>query len=70
MRCGLLVDDVDPEFRRDLDIRYLVHLGGYLRATLLTFVQPWLTVAVAVAVTALLALLFLLGPAPRASSPD
>jgi len=67
IRRDLLVDGVDPEFRRDVDIRYLAGLGGYLIATLLAFVQPWLTLAV----TALLAVVFLLGPSPRAaSSPD
>jgi len=63
-RRYLLVDGVDPAFRRDVDIRYLAGLAGYLAATLLAFVQPWLTLAV----TALLALLFLLGPSPRTAS--
>ncbi len=66
MRRGLLADGVDPEFRRDVDIRYLIGLGGYLAATLLALVEPWLTLAV----TALLALLFLLGPSPRTASPN
>ena len=64
VRRGLLVEGVDPEFRHDVDIRYLAGLGGYLAATLLALIQPWLTLAV----TALLALLFLLGPSPRATS--
>lgn len=63
VRAGLLADAVDPGFRRDVDIRYLAGLGGYLAATLLAFIQPWLTLAV----TALLALLFLLGPSPKAT---
>ncbi len=66
VRSGLLVDGIDPRFRRDVDIRYLIGLGGYLAATLLAFIQPWLTLAA----TALLALLFLLGPSPRPASPD
>ncbi len=66
VRAGLLADGVDPGFRRDVDIRYLTGLAGYLAATLLALIQPWLTLAA----TALLALLFLLGPSPRAASPD
>ncbi len=64
VRRGLLIDEVDPAFRHDVDIRYLAGLGGYPTATLLALIQPWLTLAA----TALLALLFLLGPSPRAAS--
>lgn len=61
---GLLIATVDPQFRRDVSVRYLAGLAGYLVATLLAFIQPWLTVAA----TAVLALVFLLGPSPRAAS--
>lgn len=63
---GLLIDGVRAEFRRDVDIRYLAGLGGYLVATLLAFVQPWLTLAA----TVVLALVFLLGPSPRSALPE
>ncbi len=63
MHRQLLIDGVSPAFRRDVDLRYLAGLAGYLAATLLALIQPWLTLAV----TALLALLFLLGPSPRAA---
>jgi uncharacterized membrane protein len=63
-RSGLLAEDVSPEFRRDVDIRYNLGLAGYVAATLLALVQPWITLAV----TLLLALFFLLGPSPRAAS--
>lgn len=63
VKRGLLIDGVTADFRHDVDIRYLAGLGGYTLATLLAFIQPWLTVAVSVA----LALLFLLGPSPRSS---
>ena len=49
VRRGLLAGGVDPGFRRypgfrrDVHIRYLVGLGGYLAATLLALIQPWLT---------------------------
>lgn len=66
VRRGLLIDGVRAEFRRDVDIRYLAGLGGYLVATLLAFVQPWLTLAT----TVVLALVFLLGPSPRPALPD
>lgn len=65
VRRGLLVDGVDARFRRDVDIRYLAGLAGYLAATLLAFVQPWLTLVA----TAVLALVFLLGPSPRPAFP-
>ena len=58
---GLLVGGINVEFRRDVDIRYVAGLSGYLAATALAFVQPWLTLVV----TAVLALLFLFGPSPR-----
>ncbi len=65
VRRHLLIDGVSPEFRRDVDIRYVAGLGGYLAATLLAFVEPLLTLGV----TVLLALLFLLGPSPRPALP-
>ncbi|MDT7747325.1 MAG: hypothetical protein QOD96_987, partial [Pseudonocardiales bacterium] len=49
------------QFLRDVGIRYLAGFVGYLAATALALVAPWLTVAL----TALLALAFLLGPSPR-----
>lgn len=65
-RRGLLADAVSPEFCRDVDIRYLAGLCGYIFAAALAFVLPWLTLAV----TAVLALVFLLGPSPRAAIAD
>ncbi|HEV3358479.1 MAG TPA: TMEM175 family protein [Pseudonocardiaceae bacterium] len=65
-RRGLLTDSVSPEFCRDVDVRYLAGLCGYVFATALAFVLPWLTLLV----TAVLALLFLLGPSPRAAIAD
>jgi len=62
---GLFVDGVSSAFRRDVDIRYLAGLGGYLAATLLALIAPWLTIVA----SALLALVFLLGPSPRAAFP-
>jgi len=59
------VDGVSSAFRRDVDIRYLAGLGGYLAATLLALIAPWLTIVA----SALLALVFLLGPSPRAAFP-
>jgi uncharacterized membrane protein len=61
VRRNLLIGKVNAQFRRDIDIRYVAGLIGYVIATLLAFVAPWLTVAVSAA----LALLFLLGPSPR-----
>ena len=65
-RRGLLADAVSAEFCRDVDIRYLAGLCGYIFAAALAFVVPWLTLAV----TAVLALVFLLGPSPRAAIAD
>jgi uncharacterized membrane protein len=62
-RGGLLSGNIDPEFRRDVDIRYNLGLAAYVVATVLAFVTPYLTLAL----TALLALFFLLGPSPRAA---
>jgi uncharacterized membrane protein len=59
----LLTAGVSEAFRRDVSIRYLVGLVAYLATTLLALVQPWLTLAA----TALLALVFLLGPSPRSA---
>jgi uncharacterized membrane protein len=63
-RQGLLAENVDPEFRRDVDIRYNTGLAAYVVATLLALVNPYLTLGL----TALLALFFLLGPSPRAAA--
>ena len=63
-RRRLLTASVNHPFRRDVSIRYLTGLAGYLAATLLALVQPWLTLAA----TALLALLFILGPSPHPAS--
>lgn len=60
----LLIPGISDAFRHDVGIRYLIGLAGYLAATLLALVQPQLTLAA----TALLALLFILGPSPRAAS--
>jgi uncharacterized membrane protein len=65
-RRGLLADAVSPQFCRDVDIRYLAGLCGYVFATALAFLLPWLTLVV----TAVLALVFLLGPSPRAAIAD
>ncbi|HEY4021806.1 MAG TPA: TMEM175 family protein [Pseudonocardiaceae bacterium] len=65
-RRGLLTDAVSPEFCRDVDVRYLAGLCGYIVAAALAFVLPWLTLVV----TAVLALVFLLGPSPRAAIAD
>lgn len=65
-RRGLVSDAVSPEFCRDVDVRYLAGLCGYVFAAALAFVLPWLTLAV----TAVLALVFLLGPSPRATIAD
>jgi uncharacterized membrane protein len=65
-RRGLLLDGISRQFLRDVDIRYLAGFAGYLAATVLALVAPWLTVAL----TALLALAFLLGPSPRPAFPQ
>jgi uncharacterized membrane protein len=65
-RRGLLTDSVSPEFCHDVDVRYLAGLCGYVFAAALAFVLPWLTLVV----TALLALVFLLGPSPRSAIAD
>ncbi|MDT7598581.1 MAG: potassium channel family protein [Pseudonocardiales bacterium] len=64
-RRGLLLDGISRQFLRDVDVRYLAGFVGYLAATALALVAPWLTVAL----TALLALAFLLGPSPRPAFP-
>jgi hypothetical protein len=61
VRAGLLVDGLAPEFVRDVTIRYLLGMVGYVAATLLALVLPLLTVLVSVA----LALMFALGPSLR-----
>jgi uncharacterized membrane protein len=62
---GLLHDDLDAAFHRDVTIRYRIGLAGYAVSTLLALLTPWLTLAVSAA----LALLFLLGPSPRPAFP-
>ncbi|MGH3426033.1 MAG: TMEM175 family protein [Mycobacteriales bacterium] len=64
-RRGLLFDGISAEFQRDVDLRYLAGLVGYVAATLLALVTPWLTLLL----TAVLALVFLLGPSPRPAFP-
>ncbi|MGH3766119.1 MAG: hypothetical protein ACRDS0_24625 [Pseudonocardiaceae bacterium] len=49
----------------DVDIRYLAGLIGYLAATLLALIAPWITLVG----SAILALVFLLGPSPRPAFP-
>ncbi|MGH3780058.1 MAG: hypothetical protein ACRDRO_05325 [Pseudonocardiaceae bacterium] len=61
VRAELLVAGLAPEFVRDITIRYLLGLAGYVAATLLALVVPLLTVLV----SALLALMFALGPSVR-----
>jgi uncharacterized membrane protein len=60
-RAELLVAGLTPEFVRDVTVRYLLGLAGYVAATLLAAVLPLLTVLV----SALLALMFALGPSVR-----
>jgi uncharacterized membrane protein len=61
VRAHLLIDGVQPEFVRDVTIRYLLGLVAYAAATLIAFISP----PAAVLVTVSLALMFLLGPSPR-----
>ncbi len=58
---GLLVEGVSAAFVRDVDIRYLLGLAAYAAATLLAIVSPLL----AIVLTVVLALMFVLGPSPR-----
>lgn len=44
VRAELLVAGLTPEFVRDVTIRYLLGLAGYVTATLLALVWPLLTV--------------------------
>lgn len=60
-RGRLLVAGLAPEFVRDVTVRYVPGLIGYVGATLLALVLPLLTVLV----SALLALMFALGPSVR-----
>jgi hypothetical protein len=62
---GLLLNGISAEYRRDVDTRYLAGLVGYLAATLLALIAPWLTLVL----TAVLALVFLLRPSPRPAFP-
>ena len=61
LRANLLVAGVSPAFIRDVTIRYALGLVAYAVATLIALVSPPL----AVLVTVVLALVFLLGPSPR-----
>jgi uncharacterized membrane protein len=61
VQANLLLEGVSPEFVHDVDVRYLLGLIAYALATLIAFVSP----LVAVLVTVVLALVFLLGPSPR-----
>lgn len=60
-RASLLRDEIDKAFRRDVGIRYVVGFFGYLVATLLCLIVPWVTLLA----SALLALVFVLGPSPK-----
>lgn len=60
-RGRLLVAGLAPEFVRDVTVRYVLGLIGYIGATLLALVLPLLTVLV----SALLALMSALGPSVR-----
>ncbi len=62
---GLLRAGLDAAFHRDVTIRYRIGLAGYAASTLLALVTPWLTLAL----SAVPALLFLLGPSPRPAFP-
>jgi len=62
VHANLLVEGVQPEFVRDVTIRYLLGLIAYAAATLIAFISP----LAAVLVTVALALVFLLGPSPKA----
>jgi len=61
VHANLLIEGVQPEFVRDVTIRYLLGLVAYGAATLIAFISP----PAAVLVTVALALMFLLGPSPR-----
>jgi uncharacterized membrane protein len=63
-RAGLLVDGVQPAFVRDVDVRYLLGLAAYAGAALVALASP----LAAVLLTVALALMFLLGPSPRAGT--
>jgi TMEM175 potassium channel family protein len=67
VHAHLLISGVQPEFVRDVTIRYLLGLAAYGAATLIAFISP----PAAVLVTVALALMFLLGPSPRSGlAPD
>jgi uncharacterized membrane protein len=61
VKAGLLRGEIDAAFARDVGIRYVAGFFGYLVATLLALIAPWLTLLA----TALLALVFVLGPSPK-----
>lgn len=65
VRAGLAGDGLSAAFVRDVDVRYLIGLSSYAAATLLAVVSPLL----AVVLTAVLALMFALGPSPRPAFP-
>ncbi|WP_279581255.1 hypothetical protein [Fodinicola feengrottensis] len=60
-RRDLLVPGISAAFRRDVGRRYLLGLAVYLVSTLLSQIHPWITLAL----TAVIAVFFLLGPSPR-----
>jgi uncharacterized membrane protein len=64
VRGRLLVDGVPRAFIRDVDVRYLAGLCSYAGATVVALVSP----RVAIALTVLLALMFVLGPSPRSAT--
>lgn len=63
VRARLLDDRTHPAFIRDVDVRYLVGLGAYVAMTLVTLISP----QAALILSVLIALVFLLGPSPRAA---
>ena len=60
-RQELMLPGLSPLFHRDLTVRYRVGLASYAVAALLALLLPWLSLAL----TVVLALVFLLGPSPR-----
>ena len=62
VHADLLAEAVQSEFVRDVTVRYVLGLIAYGAATLIAFISPFAAVVVTVA----LALVFLLGPSPRA----
>jgi uncharacterized membrane protein len=62
-RAGLLATGVTAAFIRDVTIRYLLGLVAYAAATLVALASPLVSIVLTVA----LALMFTLGPSPRAA---